>query len=179
MIYKITVFLLLQIISLSIYRISFSQKDFTHPGYNFSISFPKDWEMRTRFPNNIVVEGYDNFMSVTVSVYYDESFSNMTIKNIDKDTLMKEIMKSSKLKYKDFIIDEYGESTIGGINAYYFITSYTNLTTYKVRKKYKSIQYMVLRNEYMYIISGSAIEEEQTDRFAKIKTVLSTFSFTN
>lgn len=179
MIYKITVFLLLQLISLGIYRLSFSQKDFTHPGYNFSISFPKGWEMRTKFPNNIVVEGYDNYMSVTVAVYYDESFSEMTIKSFDKDTLMKELMKSSKLKFKDFIIEEYGESTIGGINAYYFITSYTNLTTYKVRKKYKSIQYMVLRNEYMYIISGSAIEEEQLDRLITIKTVLSTFSFKN
>lgn len=179
MIYKISVFILIQIISLSISKLSISQNDFTHAGYGFSISFPVGWEMRTRFPNNIVVEGYDNYMSVTVSVYYDESFSSMTIKDFDKTELMKDILKSSKLKFKDYIINEYGESTIGGRNAYYFISSYTNVTTYKVKKKYKSIQYMVLKNEYMYIVSGSNIEEEEIDRFSKIKGILSTFTFTN
>jgi len=179
MIYKITVFILLQIISLSISKLSVSQNDFTHAGYNFTISFPVGWEMRTRFPNNIVVEGYDNYMSVTVSVYYDKSFSGMTIKDFDKNELMKDILKCSKLKFKDFIINEYGEATLGGKNSYYFITSYTNVTTYKVKKKYKSIQYMVIKDEYMYIVSGSNIEDEEIDRFTTIKSVLSTFSFTN
>lgn len=179
MIFKISVFVLLQIISLSISRLSVSQNDFTHAGYGFSISFPVGWEMRTRFPNNIVVEGYDNYMSVTVSVYYDESFSGMTIKDFDKTELMKDILKSSKLKFKDFIVNDFGDATLGGRSAYYFITSYTNVTTYKVKKKYKSIQYMVLKNEYMYIVSGSNIEEEEIDRFTSIKTILSTFSFTN
>lgn len=157
--------------------VSFAQQRFSSDSYNFSITFPRDWDVSTK--NSIyIVEAYeDRYTGISISATrYNMLPDSFDIGYIQKDSLKKIIETQFKYVYSRAIVLNSGTGQMDGVLAYYYFVQYPDNKD-GVPTKFVSFQYQFVYRKIfysMFAICPANIYEEYEKKF---NDVYKTFRF--
>ena len=157
-------------------NILFSQQKFVSDKYNFSITFPKKWDVETKNNDYIVEAKEDEFTSVIIRAVKLNSPDTFSIRDIEIREMYKLVDQQLKSCFNKYEILKYDEGMLDSIPAYFFFTRYAdNLEDFNTT--YISFQYQVIYKKYLYSIFAISTEKDYIKHENTFNKIYSSFKF--
>lgn len=155
----------------------YAQDRFSNEEYNFAITFPKGWDIKTKKGVYIVEASEDEYTSVSITaVKYPRLPDSMNIGYISRDSLKKIIEVHMINKFGKAMVLYSGDGLMDGTPAYYYFIQYSDKKD-DYPTKFLSFQYQFLYKNIFYSIFAICLADRYEDYEKTFNSIYSTFRF--